>query len=203
MVAGSLNNDYRIIDEFKTLVAFWLTDRYTEAEKKNGIQEIFNTIDMKIRMGSYEKVLESVKRIQRKYSKIYELNKDLFRGLKENLLEIEKRNRSSSRSSSSSSSSSSSNSSYNRSGGSNRSSGNYNNSSCFVATAAFGTKWADEIDVLRDWRDESLQYHKLGRTFIKFYYQVGPYLAKLVEKSSLLKKTTKKIIYTLIKRIDD
>jgi len=113
--------------------------------------------------------------------------------------EIDRRNSSSSNSKSINSDSS--DQSYNNYESGNKLNDNYNSSNCFVATAAFGTKWADEIDILRNWRDNSLKYHKFGRLFIKFYYQIGPSLANFVEKSSLFKKITRKIIYFIVKKI--
>jgi len=184
------NNDSIIIDEFKTLVALWLTNSYTENEKKKRINEVFDSLDYKMRMGLYKKILKSVRRIKKRYSQVYNMNKNLFDDLKENLLEIDRQNNNSI------------DESYKDYNKRNKSNENYNNSNCFVATAAFGTKWADEINILRDWRDERLQHNKFGRIFINFYYKVGPFLAKFVRRSSLLKNSVRKIIYFIIKMID-
>ena len=83
------------------------------------------------------------------------------------------------------------------------SSGSPTTSSCYVATAAFGTPWASEINKLRAWRDNVLVNRFWGRAFIRFYYTVGPYLAKLVRKSEILKAISRKIIYQIIRRLDD
>lgn len=57
-----------------------------------------------------------------------------------------------------------------------------NNSDCFVATAAFGTPLQHEIQVLRDYRDNTLRYTDAGRKFIATYYKVGPSIANFIRK---------------------
>ena len=54
---------------------------------------------------------------------------------------------------------------------------------CFVATAAFGTPFADEIVVLRRFRDEILRESAAGRAFIRAYELVGPPLAHFIAES--------------------
>ena len=71
------------------------------------------------------------------------------------------------------------------------------NPKCFIATAAFGTPFAEEIDVLRSFRDNRLRKSFLGRFFISFYYAVSPPIAWIVSKSSLLKKITRAAIRPL------
>jgi hypothetical protein len=59
---------------------------------------------------------------------------------------------------------------------------------CFIATAAYGTPFAQEINVLRHWRDASLKPNYLGNLFVRFYYKVSPPIAKVVAKHSFLRK---------------
>jgi hypothetical protein len=54
-------------------------------------------------------------------------------------------------------------------------------SSCFVVTAAFG-EGAPELVAFREFRDEVLRRHGLGRDFIRVYYRYGPGLARWVVK---------------------
>ena len=66
------------------------------------------------------------------------------------------------------------------------------NQNCFIATAAFGTPMANEIDILRMWRDISLRKSFAGRIFIKIYYSFfGPILAWFISKSKLLRWMTR------------
>lgn len=50
-------------------------------------------------------------------------------------------------------------------------------SPCFVATAAYGTPMADEISVLRRFRDRHLLTNPVGEALVDAYYAVGPSLA--------------------------
>ena len=50
-------------------------------------------------------------------------------------------------------------------------------SGCFIATAAYGTPAAADIDVLRDFRDRYLAATLPGRAFIAAYYRASPRLA--------------------------
>ena len=43
-----------------------------------------------------------------------------------------------------------------------------NKSTCFIATAAFGSPIADEVIVLRNWRDQILMRTFIGQKFIFF-----------------------------------
>ena len=62
-----------------------------------------------------------------------------------------------------------------------------NDSSCFVATACYGNCNAPEVLVLRQFRDEKLRKTFYGNIFIKVYYFVSPFFARLISRSLLLK----------------
>ncbi|WP_235216558.1 CFI-box-CTERM domain-containing protein [Archangium violaceum] len=51
--------------------------------------------------------------------------------------------------------------------------------SCFVVTAAFG-EGAPELVAFREFRDEVLRRHGVGREFIRVYYRYGPGVAEWV-----------------------
>ena len=57
-------------------------------------------------------------------------------------------------------------------------------SGCFIATAAFGTPMAKEIDVLRKWRDKVLLNIPFGKGIVNFYYEVSPGIASHISGSS-------------------
>jgi hypothetical protein len=67
-------------------------------------------------------------------------------------------------------------------------------SECFIATAAYGTPFDPKIDVLRNWRDESLRHFSFGRLFIRFYYFASPPIADIVAKSELLRWFVRRLI---------
>lgn len=51
---------------------------------------------------------------------------------------------------------------------------------CFIATAAYGTSTAAELDTLRAFRDEVLLQNGLGSQFVALYYEVSPPLADFI-----------------------
>ena len=67
---------------------------------------------------------------------------------------------------------------------------------CFIATATMGDYNNPIVKDLRIFRDTFLQKSYFGREFIKIYYKFGPYPAKLIAKSLILRK----ISYFLIIR---
>jgi hypothetical protein len=58
-------------------------------------------------------------------------------------------------------------------------------STCFIATAACGSKWAPEVVRLRKFRDTVLRRTPTGRKFIHFYETRAPRLASVIAASSL------------------
>lgn len=52
--------------------------------------------------------------------------------------------------------------------------------SCFVATAAYGDRRHPDVVTLRRFRDQVLVRYSAGRAFIRFYWLVGPQLARFV-----------------------
>jgi hypothetical protein len=51
---------------------------------------------------------------------------------------------------------------------------------CFIATAAYGTSTAEELDVLRSFRDEVLLESALGSHLVEWYYQTSPPVADFI-----------------------
>ena len=73
------------------------------------------------------------------------------------------------------------------------------NSECFIATAAYGDNLHWKIDVLRSWRDKSLTKNKFGRSFIRLYYSTSPPVAKIIEKSSILRVIVRFFLNPIVK----
>ena len=60
-------------------------------------------------------------------------------------------------------------------------------SGCFIATAAYGTPMAEEIQILREFRDEYLLTNPLGQAFVDFYYRISPPIADFITEHPSLK----------------
>jgi hypothetical protein len=71
-------------------------------------------------------------------------------------------------------------------------------SPCFVATAAYGTPLADDIRVLRRFRDRHLSNHAAGRAVVALYETVGPRLAAQLRGRARLRTWTRAALRPLI-----
>jgi hypothetical protein len=60
-------------------------------------------------------------------------------------------------------------------------------SGCFIATAAYGTPMAEDVQTLREFRDEYLLTNVLGQAFVDFYYRVSPLIAEFITEHPILK----------------
>jgi hypothetical protein len=58
---------------------------------------------------------------------------------------------------------------------------------CFIATAAYGTPLHEDIEVLRDFRDEYLMTNPVGREFVKLYYETSPPIAEVISEHEWLR----------------
>jgi hypothetical protein len=58
---------------------------------------------------------------------------------------------------------------------------------CFIATAAYGTPMAEEIQVLREFRDKYLLTNPVGQTLVGLYYMVSPPMAEFITEHPRLK----------------
>ncbi len=60
-------------------------------------------------------------------------------------------------------------------------------SGCFIATAAYGTDTAKEIQVLREFRDNILLHNSLGAEFVSLYYKYSPPIAGFISQHGILR----------------
>jgi len=58
---------------------------------------------------------------------------------------------------------------------------------CFVATAAYGSFMANEVGMLRSFRDGILRQSVLGELFVETYYTVGPAFSATIAQSDVLR----------------
>jgi len=65
---------------------------------------------------------------------------------------------------------------------------------CFIATAAYGTPTAKQIDVLREFRDVVLLKSTLGSRFVALYYQFSPPVADSIAGHELLRTLVRELL---------
>lgn len=65
---------------------------------------------------------------------------------------------------------------------------------CFIAAAAYGTPTAQQIDVLREFRDVVLLESAAGSQFVALYYQLGPPISDLVARSDLSRTLVRELL---------
>ena len=70
---------------------------------------------------------------------------------------------------------------------------------CFIATAAYGTPFAEEINSLRYWRDEALLTNPPGTLFVKTYYTLSPPVADFIRDKPTLRKITRFLLAPVVK----
>jgi hypothetical protein len=65
---------------------------------------------------------------------------------------------------------------------------------CFIATAAYGTSTAKQIDVLREFRDMVLLKNTIGSQFVALYYRFSPPIAAFISDSSFLRTLVRELL---------
>jgi hypothetical protein len=71
---------------------------------------------------------------------------------------------------------------------------------CFIASAVYGSPYANEVVILKEFRDNWLLRFRLGKLFVDFYYWISPPIANKIAKSNSLRALTKStLIVPLIK----
>jgi uncharacterized repeat protein (TIGR02543 family) len=69
---------------------------------------------------------------------------------------------------------------------------------CFIATAAFGSKFAPAVSLLRKFRDDFLMNSDWGRRFVNFYYKNSPPIARFIAKNEMLRLMVRILLMPLI-----
>lgn len=69
---------------------------------------------------------------------------------------------------------------------------------CFIATAAFGSKYQPDVVLLRQFRDRCLLTNPLGQAFVNFYYRHSPPIASLIAHNEGLKVTVRGMLIPLV-----
>jgi hypothetical protein len=69
---------------------------------------------------------------------------------------------------------------------------------CFIATAAFGTPLAKQIDVLRRFRDRRLLPSPLGQLAVAAYYSLSPPIANAITTDERLRAGARKLVEPLV-----
>ena len=70
----------------------------------------------------------------------------------------------------------------------------YSGEGCFIATAAYGTSTAAEIDALRAFRDEVLLESTVGSHLVEWYYKSSPPLADFISEHEPLRTLVRELL---------
>ena len=65
---------------------------------------------------------------------------------------------------------------------------------CFIATAAYGTETAEQLDVLRAFRDQVLLQSPIGSRFVSLYYKTSPPIADFISEHSILRAVVREAL---------
>jgi hypothetical protein len=69
---------------------------------------------------------------------------------------------------------------------------------CFIATAAYGTQMHEDVQLLRDFRDDYLLSNPPGRAFVAFYYEHSPPIAAYISEREWLRTLTRWVLAPIV-----
>jgi polyhydroxybutyrate depolymerase len=65
---------------------------------------------------------------------------------------------------------------------------------CFIATAAYGTSTAEQLVVLREFRDNVLLESTVGSQLVDLYYQLSPPIADFISENSVVRTLVRELL---------
>ena len=69
---------------------------------------------------------------------------------------------------------------------------------CFIATAAYGSKFTPAVTLLRHFRDDFLMTNSWGMAFVDFYYHNSPPIANYIAGNGFLKATVRLLLTPIV-----
>ena len=70
--------------------------------------------------------------------------------------------------------------------------------SCFIATAAFGSDMAPEVETFRQFRNKYLLSSELGKDFVRTYYKYSPKYAAIIQQSDILRAGVRAVLWPML-----
>lgn len=70
---------------------------------------------------------------------------------------------------------------------------------CFIATATFGTPMANEVNILKRFRDNFLLRNRTGEMFVRVYYKLSPPIASAIKKFEMLRRVVRIFLTPIVK----